>query len=74
MLTMATIPAVVAVVTIKSSLRRPRSLRRQTLPPPGPTAMSQPATTEIAPAPVIDPKGEVFTGPGDQSAGFWVKL
>jgi hypothetical protein len=38
-----------------------------------PTAMSQPAPIEIVPAPVIDPKAEVFIGTGDRSAGSWVK-
>lgn len=74
MLTMATIPALVAVVTIKSFIAATSVAAPADAASSRPTAMSQPATTEIAPAAVIDPKGEVFTGTGDQSAGFWVKL
>jgi hypothetical protein len=40
---------------------------------PASAAGAPPATTAIVPAPVIDPRAEMFVGTGDGSAGTWVR-
>jgi hypothetical protein len=67
-MTMATILTVLgSVVAIKSFIPATSA------PAPQAATMSEPATMKIVPAPVIDPKSEIFIGTGDRSAGSWVR-
>jgi hypothetical protein len=75
LMTMATILTVLgSVVAIKSFIPATSATAPQAATiPTHPIAMSEPAIMKIVPAPVIDPKSEVFIGTGDESAGAWGK-
>jgi hypothetical protein len=46
---------------------------RQALLFPQRASAARPATMQIVPAPVIDPKAEFFLGTGDGSNGSWIR-
>ncbi|MDX8512338.1 hypothetical protein [Mesorhizobium captivum] len=72
MTTAAILTVLGSVTTIRSFIPATSATPAQAAAIPARPA-TQPATMEIVPAPVIDPKSEVFIGTGDESAGSWVK-
>ena len=68
LITMATILTLLgSLVAIKSFIPATSAAAPQA------AARSDPATMKIVPAPVVDPKSEIFIGTGDRSAGSWVR-
>jgi len=68
-LTTATIVIVLGLVVAMEAAGR----QGATTPGHTTAATARPATMDIVPAPVIDPKAELFIGTGDVTEGSWVR-